>query len=435
MLPNLKSHLQQNFTFLHGKKLLLAVSGGLDSIVMTHLFHQLGLNIAIAHCNFQLRGTESVEDEIFVRKLATQLKIPAFITHFDTRAFAADFKLSTQMAARELRYNWFNELAETNGFDYILTAHHADDNLETFLINLSRGTGIEGLTGIPQQNAKIVRPLLEFTRDEIEQYAKLNNIEWREDSSNASDKYLRNKIRHDIVPKLKEINPDILKSIQKTQQFLQQTQEMAEDASIMVYQQVAQQANEEIHFNLKKLKQLPNYRSYLFSWLREFGFTAWDDVYDLATAQSGKQVFSNRYKLLKNREYLILSELTDFVASEFTIDENQKDVKVPLNLSIEKVDDMGHATNRTIFVDADKLQYPLQLRKWNEGDSFFPLGMEGKSKKVAKLFKDEKLSLNEKDKIWLLCSNDQIVWVIGIRADERFKVGTQTTNILQIKLT
>jgi tRNA(Ile)-lysidine synthase len=225
---------------------------------------------------------------------------------FDTEAFANDYKLSTQVAARDLRYNWFYELLETENYDYVLTAHHADDNLETFLINLSRGTGLEGLVGIPEQNDKIIRPLLPFSREEIANYAKENNIEWREDSSNASDKYLRNKIRHDLVPLLKELNPQFIDSFQKTQSYLQESQAMVEDASIMVYQQVAKQEGEAIYFDLNQLLRLPNYKSYLYQWLHEFGFSAWDDIYNLVESQSGKQVFSTEFRLLKDREFLIL---------------------------------------------------------------------------------------------------------------------------------
>ena len=260
MLENFQNHLSHFFPFLDGKKLLLAISGGIDSMVMTDLFQKSGIEIGLAHCNFQLRGIESFEDEKFVRQSAEEKGIPIFVTHFDTKAFAEDYKLSTQVAARELRYNWFGELLAEENFDYLLTAHHADDNVETFLINLSRGTGLDGLTGIPHQNDKIVRPLLHFTRAEIEAYAKANSVKWREDSSNATDNYLRNKIRHHIVPLLKELNPDFLSAFQNTQKYLQQSQGLAEDAAIMVYQQVAQEANEEIHFNLKKLKQLPNYQ-------------------------------------------------------------------------------------------------------------------------------------------------------------------------------
>ena len=254
MQQKFENHIAQNFPFLYGKKLLLATSGGLDSMVMVDLLHKLPLDIAIAHCNFQLRGMESFEDQNFVQNYAKINNIELFITQFDTETFAEDYKLSTQVAARELRYSWFYELLDIKKYDYILTAHHADDNLETFLINFVRGTGLDGLTGIPEQNDKVIRPILLFSRQELEQYAKENNIQWREDSSNASDKYLRNKIRHNVVPILKELNPEFLPSFQKTQKYLQESQVMAEDASIMVYQQVANENGDDVHFDLNQLK-------------------------------------------------------------------------------------------------------------------------------------------------------------------------------------
>ncbi|MCI9845842.1 tRNA lysidine(34) synthetase TilS [Flavobacterium pectinovorum] len=435
MLSNFKNHISAKFPFLENKKLFLAVSSGLDSMVLLHLFQQLEYEIAVLHCNFQLRGLESFGDQDFIRYYCEENNISFFTTQFDTEAFAKDYKLSTQIAARELRYSWFYELLETHKFDYILTAHHADDNLETFIINLSRGTGLDGLVGIPEQNDKIIRPLLPFSRKEILEYAKANTIEWREDSSNASNKYLRNKIRHDLIPVLKEINPNFLKAFQKTQSYLQESNEMAEDASIMIYQQVAKEQGEEIHFDLKQLKKLPNYKSYLYQWLNEFGFLAWNDIYDLVDGQSGKQVFSAEFRLLKNRETLILSPITETTETkEFEINKNDQEVNFPLKLRLCNVSHITIDSNKVIFVDAEKIRFPLILRKWKEGDSFHPFGMNGKSKKISKLFKDEKLSLIEKENSWLLCSDDQIVWVVGIRQDERFKIENTTNNILKIEL-
>lgn len=432
MLEKLQIHLQHNFPLLNGKKLLLATSGGIDSMVLLHLFQRTTYQIAIAHCNFQLRGIESFEDQKFVEDAAVSHQFPIYTKEFDTKSFAEDFKVSIQVAARELRYNWFYELLESENSDFILTAHHADDNLETFLINLSRGSGLDGLTGIPQQNDKVIRPLLIFNRQEIEEYAKENSLQWREDSSNASDKYLRNAIRHDLVPILKKINPNFLAAFQKTQSFLQQSQEMVEDASEMIFQHVANEIGSEIHFDLEKLMQLPNYSSYLYLWLKEFGFSDWDVISDLVESQSGKQVFSKQYRLLKNRDTLILSPLEEISNEEYFIDKNQKEVKIPLNLSFCKVTDIFASSNSSIFVDENKLKFPLQIRKWKKGDLFHPFGMNGKSKKVSKFFKDEKLSLIEKEKMWLLCSDNQIVWIIGARADERFKIETTTTQIVNI---
>ena len=435
MFSKFQNHIVSRFPFLAEKKLFLAVSGGLDSMVLLHLLKQLPYEIAVLHCNFQLRGLESFGDQTFVENYCDQNNIPVFTTQFDTEAFAKDYKLSTQVAARELRYSWFYELLEEKDFDYILTAHHADDNLETFIINLSRGTGLDGLSGIPEQNDKIIRPLLPFSREEILKYAEENKIDWREDSSNTSNKYLRNKIRHDLVPILKELNPNFLNAFQKTQSYLQESQVMVEDASIMIYQQVAKEAGDDIHFDLKKLKKLPNYKSYLYQWLHEFGFLAWNDIYDLVNGQSGKQVFSAEFRLLKNRDTLILSPISEMSEKEqFEINENEKEVNFPLKL---KLCNVGHITidsNKAIFVDADKIQFPLVLRKWNEGDVFHPFGMHGKSKKVSKLFKDEKLSLIEKEQTWILCSDDQIVWVVGIRQDERFRIKNTSNKILKIEL-
>lgn len=435
MLEKFQSHITQNFPFLTGKKLLLATSGGLDSMVMVHLFKKLPFEFAIAHCNFQLRGIESFGDQNFIQDYAAANEILIFVTQFDTVAFAKDYKLSTQVAARELRYNWFYEILETENYDYILTAHHSDDNLETFLINLVRGTGLEGLIGIPSVNENIIRPLLSFSRQEIENYAKLNTINWREDSSNASDKYLRNKIRHHLVPVLKELNADFLSSFQKTQTYLKEAKAMVEDASIMVYQKVAKEQDEEIHFDLNQLLKLPNYKSYLYQWLNEFGFSSWEDIYDLVQSQSGKQVFSNEFRLLKNRNFLILSPINLIEEiTEYFINKDQKEVKIPINISFCNIDDISVTGNDIIFVDENKLEYPLVLRRWKTGDIFQPFGMGGKSKKVSKFFKDEKLSLIEKEKTWVLFSGNQIIWIVGIRQDERFKIEKTTKNRLKIQL-
>ncbi len=435
MIQKFVAHIHQNFSFLKGKKLLLATSGGLDSMVMVDLFLKSNFEIAMAHCNFQLRGVESFGDQKFVQDYSKTNKVELFLTQFDTEAFANDYKLSTQVAARELRYNWFYELLESNNFDYIITAHHADDNLETFLIHLSRGTGLEGLTGIPTHNDKIIRPLLLFSRQEIQDYANHNAIQWREDSSNASDKYLRNKIRHHLVPVLKELNPDFLSSFYKTQTYLQESQAMVEDASIMVYQQVAKGIGVNIYFDLNQLKKLPNYKSYLYHWLVDYGFLAWNDIYDLVESQSGKQVFSREFRLLKDRNFLILCPINyEEEDAEYFINKNQKEVKVPINIAFSRVNDISNVSNEAIFVDEDKLGFPLVLRRWQTGDVFQPFGMEGKSKKVSKFFKDEKLSLIEKEKTWILCSDNQIIWIVGLRQDERFKINNTTKTILKIQL-
>ncbi|MBP9849342.1 MAG: tRNA lysidine(34) synthetase TilS [Flavobacterium sp.] len=425
MLTKFQHHIEQNFAQLKDKKLLLAVSGGVDSMVLLDLFYKLKFDICVAHCNFQLRGKESDADELLVREMCQDGYIPYFIESFDTLEFAKENKLSIQLAARKLRYDWFQEIISL-GFDYVLTAHHLDDNVETFLINFTRGTGLEGLTGIPAQNENIIRPLLPFSRDEIENYAKDNKIQWREDSSNASDKYFRNKLRQNIVPTLKELNTGFLDSFQNTLHHLQQAESLVNDASKLVFEKVVKEKGNQLEIHLNSLLEFQNYKAYLYQWLKSYGFSAWNDIYDLVNAQSGKQVFSETHVLLKDREKLILSERKSINKSEvFIIESIECKVNIPLKLIFSRFSGGKHVNANCIFVDKDKIKFPLTIRKWQEGDYFYPAGMNGK-KKLSKYFKDEKYSLLDKENQWLLCSEDQIIWVIGKRADQRF-IATETT--------
>ena len=433
MLSKFEKHVASYFPFLKGKKLLLAVSGGIDSMVLMRLCIEMKMDISVAHCNFSLRGDDSDADEDFVKSQTDKLQIPIFIKKFDTKKIAEKEKSSIQVVARNLRYEWFNTLLINNDYDYILTAHHLDDSLETFLINFTRGSGLNGLTGIPKQNVSIVRPLLPFSRTEIEIFANENKVEWREDSSNASDKYLRNKLRHDVIPMLKELNPSLLHSFENTISNLQQAQSLVDDASRIVYRKVVTDTNFQKRINLTELIQLPNYNAYLYQWLEPLGFSDWESINDLATAQSGKQIHSQNHTLLKDRNFLIVfpkqeSEKTTL----FLIEKEQKEVKFPLKIKFCNVDDISNQATNTIFVDEDKLQFPLVIRKWQAGDWFYPHGLNGK-KKLSKFFKDEKYSLLDKSEAWLLCSNNQIVWIIGDRQDDRFKVTETTTKILKIK--
>ena len=434
MLIKFQNHIEQNFPQLKDKKLLLAVSGGIDSMVLMHLFQQLNYDIAIAHCNFQLRGKESDGDEMLVKEICQDGYIPYFIESFDTEKYSRDNKLSIQLAARKLRYDWFQELLSENQLDYLVTAHHLDDTIETFLINFIRGTGLEGLTGIPAENGKIIRPLLPFSREEIEHYATENKVQWREDSSNASDKYVRNKLRHNIVPTLKELNTGFLESFQNTLYHLQQAKSLVEDATHLVYERVVAKSEQQLKIDLELLLQYPNYKAYLYQWLKEYGFTSWDDIYDLVQAQSGKQVFSETHILLKDRTILQLyPKIKLDEQTIYKIEKEQTNLNFPLNLSFSKAVNISLNVNRIIFVDVDKVQFPLELRKWHKGDYFYPAGMNGK-KKLSKYFKDEKYSLLDKENQWLLCSNDQIVWVIGKRADNRYIAHKSTQQILKIEL-
>lgn len=432
MLNQFQNHIQTQFPFLKESKFFIAVSGGIDSMVLVDLFRKLEYEFSILHCNFQLRGTESEAETQFLRDFCRANQIQYILRYFETEHYAKEHKLSTQLAARELRYNWFQEKLEKNNYQYLLTAHHADDNLETFIINLSRGTGLEGLTGIPKQNNYIIRPLLPFSRDEILAYAKENKLNWKEDSSNASDKYLRNKIRHQIVPILKELNPTFLGNFQKTQEFLNESQTFIEDKVNLKYSDVFQEDENKKVISIEKLLELQNWKTYLYHWLKPYKFTAWNDIYNLVYANSGKQVFSEEFALLKDRETLILFK-NESQKETYHLNKAENSLKVPLKITKSKVDNIFNSTKDVIFVDEDRLSFPLEIRKWKEGDFFYPNGMQGK-KKLSKFYKDEKYSLFDKENQWLLCSNKEIVWVIGKRADERFIATKTTQNIIKLQL-
>ncbi|OZV69945.1 tRNA lysidine(34) synthetase TilS [Winogradskyella aurantia] len=416
-------------------KLLLAISGGLDSVVLAWLCHELKLNFALAHCNFNLRDEESNTDEDFVINLAEDLDVEVFIQNFDTLSYAQSNGRSIQMAARELRYDWLKELAGQLEFDYILTAHHADDNLETFLINFTRGTGLNGLTGIPTINDNIVRPLLSFPRAQIQEYARDHNIDWREDSSNATRKYLRNKFRHDIVPILKEINPNLLDSFQNTLEHLKDTADIVEESLNAVAKRAIVNIDDHgVTYKISEFKKVNNPKAYLFEMFKNFGFTEWNDVVDLLDAESGKYVKSNSHRLIKHRAHLILTDLQTYTNEPIIINESDASIETPLGiLKLETAKSYLQADLHTIYVDKHRLKFPLMLRPWQEGDIFQPLGMTGK-KKVSKYLKDEKTSLVEKENTWVLTSDNEIIWIVGKRADERFKITSKTKDILKITL-
>lgn len=435
MLNSFQNHINSKFSFLKESKVLIAVSGGVDSVILVHICHKLNLKFALAHCNFNLRGKESDADEGFVLQLADDLDLEVFIESFDTELFAQESKLSIQMAARKLRYDWFQELSDQLHFDYILTAHHADDNLETFLINLTRGTGLEGLTGIPEINGKFVRPLLPFSREMIESYAKENRINWREDASNASTKYVRNKLRHDVIPILKEINPSLLQSFQNTLNNLQGSSAIVDDSiEALFVKEIIKLTPTGFELQISEIKKFHNPKAYLFRFLNNYGFTEWDNIVNLLDAQSGKHVYSSTHRLIKDRDFLLLSEITADERTSIRILETDNKVKIALGmLYFETVDTFSKTESRTILVDEEILKYPLSVRKWQEGDVFFPLGMTGK-KKLSKYFKDEKYSMLDKENAWLLCSGNEIIWIVGKRADDRFKVTEATKQILKIEL-
>lgn len=430
-----QQHIKNKYPYLLDETVLLAVSGGVDSVVLLHLCCQMKMKVVVAHCNFHLRGEESDGDQLFVEQLAANLKVPCYVAHFNTEEYASANKVSIQIAARELRYKWFDELLQERKLNKLLVAHHLDDSMETFLINFSRGTGLEGLLGIPEQSNKLVRPLLPFTREQIANYALEHKIEWREDRTNAQTKYLRNKIRKLVLPIFKEINPQLGDSFKDMITHLQDSFELSQDAANMFYKKAVKEEGGVVTIDLNLLMEVNNPRAYLYHWLQPYGFTAWDDIVHLLTAQSGKVIYAKEYVLLKDRSYLFLRK-REFEAEEnrsYFLSENEV-LHRPLTISTECVSALEIiGNNTTIYVDKDQLIFPLEIRKVRTGDCFFPLGMKG-SKKVSKFFKDEKYSQFKKEDTWLLCSQDKIVWIIGSRMDERFKVKNTTINILKIQI-
>lgn len=433
MQNEFRKHIEEHFPELLQNKFLLACSGGVDSVVLAHLCNQCELDFSLAHCNFQLRGADSDQDEQFVRELARQMNKSLWVEHFNTKAYVNKHKVSVQMAARDLRYDWFKDLMAKHHIKTLVTAHHADDNLETFLINLSRGTGIKGLTGIPEKTDTISRPLLPFSRLQLAQYAEQEKLTWREDQSNADIKYLRNKIRHEIIPLLKETHTTFLQNFHETQKHLQQIADISEVHLKELKTRLFKEDGDVVRIAVKSLQNLEPLEAYLHGLFHVYGFTAWNDLKQLVTAMSGKEIRSKTHRLLKDREELILSKLEEEQINSYAIAETTTALLEPLAMTINLVDNIGETSPNVLYVDKETLKYPLVLRKWQKGDYFYPLGMQGR-KKLSKFFKDEKMDVFSKEKQWLLCSDTDIVWVVGKRLDNRFKITPRTKKIIKITL-
>jgi len=416
MLQDFIVHIEKNFPELLKHKFLIACSGGLDSVVLAHLCQKQQMDFVLAHCNFQLRGEESDLDAEFVEKLSLKWDKKLYVTRFNTKAYVAEHKVSVQMAARELRYQWFNEIIAADGLKAILTAHHADDNLETFLINLSRGSGIEGLTGIPQKTETVYRPLLKYSRAELLKYAEKNALEWREDASNANTKYLRNNIRHQIIPKLKELHPSFLSNFKHSIAYLDQTNALAkQEIRTWKNKQFIADGNQ-FKISISSLKQCNPLKAYLYGLFKDYGFREWNNLKDLLEGMSGKSVVSKTHRLLKDREYLLLSEINEITGNSlsYTIEKTHKVLVKPLSIVFSKVTQRAENSEHIIYVDENALKYPLVIRKWNKGDYFYPIGLHGK-KKLAKFFKDEKVSLLDKEAQFKVVDTTTEIMKIAIR--------------------
>lgn len=410
---------------------LLALSGGIDSMALAFLLLKSGVNFSAAHCNFQLRDEDSGLDEIFVKDFCNQHRIKLFTRKFDVKAFKQNGNYSTQMAARELRYAWFDELMQENGFDFLLTAHQLDDSLETFLINLSRGTGIKGLTGIKRRNQKILRPLLNLSKQEIKDFASLNNIQWREDRTNSTSDYARNKIRNEIFPLLEETHPGFKENFQKTIEQLKGDAEIIQNHIRTLKDRLFEKEGDEIRIDIAKLKALSPTENYIFHLFSEYEFNTLE-VLKLINSRNNGYLISNDFRLIKNRTQLILTENPKEIYDD-EIDINQGQIiEKPIYLKVLKSD--SRDLNASESLDCGNIEFPLRLRKPKTGDVFQPLGLKG-SKKLSKFFKDEKYSMTEKEKAWILTdSKGEILCITGKRIDERFKITEHTQFFLNIYL-
>ncbi|WP_238783971.1 tRNA lysidine(34) synthetase TilS [Blattabacterium cuenoti] len=433
--------IRKYFSFQTKKKVCVAVSGGLDSMVLINvLLYLSNIELEAAHCNFTLRNKESNEDEVFIRNFCKKKSIICHVKKFDTLNFSKKNKLSIQMAARKLRYDWFSELLKKNSYEYIVLAHHLNDSIETFLLNILRGTGIKGLLGIPKKNEKFIRPLSYFTKKEILHYAKIKNIKWRSDSSNQETKYLRNQIRL-ILSQFSSFSSFFYKGFKKTIDYLNDENFLIEEKIKKVYHEITVEKKNDPFFwkiQCQKIKKLKPLSFYLFKLFSPYGFNDVNSLKYLIDAQSGKQLISKKYRIIKNRNNWIL------VSSEFLLENKNKtyviqDLKnvyqIPFPIDVKFFFNPKKEDREKMFLaDFDKIKFPLLLRTWKKGDFFFPFKMKGK-KKLSKYYKEKKFSLLEKEQTWLLINgNGDIILIVENRLDDRFKVTEKTKKILGIKI-
>ncbi|MDR1156635.1 MAG: tRNA lysidine(34) synthetase TilS [Bacteroidales bacterium] len=422
-----------------GSRVLAAVSGGIDSMVMLHLLHAAGIQTVVAHCNFGLRGDESNLDEAFVKSEAGKLGVQYRTERFHTSAYALQNGLSIQMAARELRYRWFHELSVREDYDVIAIAHNRDDRIETLLINLARGTGIHGLSGIRQQNGKIVRPVLFASRKEIEAYADTHGIGFREDSSNTTDKYARNYIRHHVIPGLEQYFPGIRQTLDRDIEHFSAVALFYNEAIEHYRNKIVAAKDDLVYINLRELAQSPSPPALLYEILKPYGFsnTVAAEILEERSRPSGRRFFSDTHRAVYDRQALMLQKLDGQQPYKYMIDENASYLDAPVRLEIDKFERsagyMPDTGRDTACLDGSKLQYPLLLRKWEHGDMFRPLGMKN-MKKLSDFFIDMKLSLIAKEQCWVLVSGAQIAWIAGLRIDDRFKITGETTHVVQITM-
>ena len=441
--------------FSAGDRLLLAVSGGLDSVVLCELMHRAGLDFTIAHCNFQLRGAESERDELFVRELSGRYGREVHIRRFDTEAYAVSRKISIQVAARELRYQWFHQIIDSwaQPAAFIITAHHLDDNIETLLMNFFKGTGIAGLRAMLPRQGKIVRPLLFATRPMLQQFAAGEGLEWVEDSSNAEDKYTRNFFRHQVIPLIQQNYPAAVQNLADNINRFREIEWIYRQSIEQQKKKLLEYKGNEVHIPVLKLQRSEPLTTLVYEIMAPFGFSAQQapEVIGLLDSPSGKYVHSATHRVLRHRHWLIISPRNTTEAVTIVVEPGDTEVIYEQGmlrlkeLSSSDVPDEILSPSPTVaasrgrtpaspiaWLDAAGIEFPLLLRKWRPGDYFYPLGMR-KKKKLARFFIDNKLSLAEKEKIWVVEMNKKIIWIVGLRIDDRYQITPATRRVLKIE--
>jgi tRNA(Ile)-lysidine synthase len=453
LLERFTSYIEIQQLFTKNDHLLLAISGGLDSVVLCHLCKEAGYTFTLAHCNFGLRGDESYRDEDFVRSLSAKLNVPVVVKQFDTKSYAVSRKLSIQVAARELRYHWFQEginwqwetgkdeqsslTFNHQSLTYIVTAHHLDDNIETVLMNLFKGTGISGLHGILPKTDKLVRPLLFAKRNEILDYAQQHSLTWVEDSSNAETKYTRNFFRHELIPAIEKVFPAVKQNLANSIERFKEAEMLYNQSIALHLKKLLEYKGAEVMVPVLKLQKITPLHTIMYEIVKDYGFSSNQvpEVIKLLSTESGKYILSGSHRILRNRAWLIISPLREVEESLLVIEEGQEGQvfgKGLLQINTMPAQSVILVSNPNIaLLNKKEIQYPLLLRKWKIGDYFYPLGM-AKKKKLARFFIDQKLSQNDKENIWVIESNKRIVWVIGYRIDNRFKLQPATQEVVRI---
>ncbi len=436
MLNKVRKYIADNKLVDDFEKIIVGLSGGADSMALISVLLKLGYDCIAAHCNFHLRGDESDADALFVKEWCELNSIELRMIDFDTISYASNNKISIEMAARDLRYNWFENLRKENNANYIAVAHHQNDSVETFIINMIRGTGISGLLGISPKNGYVVRPLLGVNRFEIEEYLDYNGISYRTDSTNLQDIYTRNYIRLNILPSLQKLNPSIVDAIYKTTINLAEVEKVYRSAITndidLVY--------ESNKIDIPKLKKTASPNSVLFEILNPLGFSSStiEDLLQSLDSTPGKMFFSSTHRLIKDRDKIIVEELDSsaFEDSVFYIQKENTELEYPIKMKINICGTPASITksSKFLYADVDSLSFPLILRKWQKGDWFIPFGMRGK-KKLSDFFTDNKLSLADKEDVWLLTTSiGEIVWIAGYRSDNRFRITDKTSRVLCIEI-